>query len=52
MCYRMLSDYGGWEINEGSLGRFVLDLDMEELTLNFSWNLEEGKETLLFQEKF
>ena len=52
MCYRMLNDYGGWEINEGSMGRFVLDLDMEELTLNFSWNLEEGKETLLYQEKF
>ena len=52
MGYRMLSDYGGWEINEGSQGDFTLDLDTEELTLTFSWNTEESKENMVLQQKF
>jgi hypothetical protein len=52
MMYGMLSDYGGWEINEGSSGTFTLDLDSEELFLNFQWNLEESIENEVLSAKF
>ena len=52
MSYRMLEEYGGWEINEGSLGEFVLDLDLEEYTLNFNWNVETTVEHEVLKMKF
>ncbi len=52
MMYGMLNEYGGWEINEGSGGTFTLDLDSEELFLNFQWNLEESIENEVLSAKF
>jgi hypothetical protein len=40
--YRWLEEYyGGWEINEGSQGRFIFNMDDELLELEFEENLEE-----------
>lgn len=38
--YEMLSDYGGWEINEGSQGRFYVDVEDRLINLFFTWNEE------------
>lgn len=44
MFYRMLRDFPGWEINEGSQGQCIIDMDMEQLQLDFNQNYEEQKE--------
>lgn len=50
-CPRYLEDflynsleqsYGGWEINEGSQGKFVIDSRDKTIYLEFSWNTEEN----------
>jgi hypothetical protein len=42
------SDFGGWEINEGSQGYFEIDLDNKEITLNHTSNIDEqGRDTIL-----
>ena len=42
--YRMLNyNFGGWEINEGSSGDCIIDMDLEQLELNFNQNYEESK---------
>lgn len=38
--YEMLSDYGGWEINEGSQGRFYVNVEDRLINLFFTWNEE------------
>ena len=44
MFYRMLSiNFGGWEINEGSQGDCIIDMDLEQMELNFNQNYEESK---------
>jgi hypothetical protein len=44
MFYRMLSiNFGGWEINEGSQGDCIIDMDLEQLQLDFQQNYEESK---------
>jgi hypothetical protein len=44
MFYRMLSiNFGGWEINEGSQGDCIIDMDLEQLQLDFEQNYEESK---------
>ena len=44
MFYRMLSiNFGGWEINEGSQGFCIIDMDLEQLQLDFEQNYEESK---------
>ena len=44
MFYRMLSiNFGGWEINEGSQGQCIIDMDLEQLQLDFEQNYEESK---------
>ncbi len=44
MFYRMLSStFGGWEINEGSQGDCIIDMDLEQMELNFNQNYEEAK---------
>ena len=38
--YAMLEDYGGWEINEGSQGRFHVNVEDRLINLVFTWNEE------------
>ena len=44
VCYSLLSNYGGWEINEGSQGQIYFDLDKKMSTIEFTWNTEEAGE--------
>ena len=44
MFYRMLRDFPGWEINEGSQGQCIIDMDLEQMQLDFNQNYEESKE--------
>lgn len=44
MFYRMLRDFPGWEINEGSQGQCIVDMDLEEMQLNYNQNYEEQRE--------
>jgi len=37
--YSLLNDYGGWEINEGSQGRFKIDIDAEKIIFEFGQNM-------------
>jgi hypothetical protein len=39
ICYDLLSDYGGWEINEGSQGNIVFTKN--EIEVNHEWNTQE-----------
>lgn len=52
--YRMLeSHFGGWEINEGSQGNFVFNVEWEQVTLNFSYYEERDIDCELnFELKF
>jgi len=43
MFYRMLRDFPGWEINEGSQGQCIIDMDLEQMQLDFNQNYEESK---------
>ena len=43
MFYRMLRDFPGWEINEGSQGQCIIDMDLEQMQLDFNENYEEQK---------
>jgi hypothetical protein len=38
LCYSLLEEYGGWEINEGSQGTIVFTRD--EIDVNHEWNTE------------
>lgn len=38
ICYSLLEEYGGWEINEGSQGTIVFTKD--EIEINHEWNTE------------
>jgi hypothetical protein len=44
MFYRMLRDFPGWEINEGSQGQCIIDMDLEQMQLDYNQNYEEQKE--------
>jgi hypothetical protein len=44
MFYRMLNDFPGWEINEGSQGQCIIDMDLEQVQLDYGQNYEEQKE--------
>ncbi len=48
----MLSNYGGWEINEGSQGYFIFDLKNKTVELNHTMNVEESESKTLYEEKF
>ena len=39
ICYSLLEEYGGWEINEGSQGKIVFTKD--EIDVQHQWNTEE-----------
>ena len=45
-CYRILQNFGGWEINEGSSGFLVFRLDEGKLDLEFTWNTEDSSQEL------
>lgn len=45
-CYNILSNFGGWEINEGSSGFLVFRLDEGKLDLEFTWNTEDSSQEL------
>lgn len=40
ICYGLLEDYGGWEINEGSQGNIIFTKDFIEI--EHEWNTEEN----------
>ena len=42
-CYRALENFGGWEINEGSQGNIVFNLEDKTITVNHEWNTEEPR---------
>jgi hypothetical protein len=43
-CYRKLeSHFGGWEINEGSDGRFIFDRNNKTITLEHANNIERNE---------
>lgn len=43
LCYTMLSDFPGWEINEGSQGQFIFDFNEGDLTLEFEQNFYDDE---------
>lgn len=52
-CYTTLENsVGGWEINEGSSGNFVFNLEDKTVTLNYYENVEVGRTNTLYEEKF
>jgi hypothetical protein len=52
-CYRELeSNYGGWEINEGSQGMFIFNFNDSTITLEHTDNVEESESNTLFEVKF
>lgn len=52
-CYNQLeSHYGGWEINEGSQGKFVFDYQNRTVELIFSWNNEVYESDTIFEFPF
>jgi hypothetical protein len=46
------SNFGGWEINEGSDGEFIFDFNKMEITLNHTYNTEENSSDTLWEEEF
>lgn len=52
-CYNQLeSNYGGWEINEGSNGEFIFNTNKKEVYLDFSWNNQNTECDTFYEEKF
>jgi len=52
-CYRQLeSNFGGWEIFEGSDGEFIFDFNNMEIDLNHTNNTEENSSDTLWEEPF
>jgi hypothetical protein len=52
-CYEQLeSNYGGWEINEGSNGSFIFKIESKEVILDFAWNNENTECDTIYEEKF
>ena len=52
ICYNLLSDYGGWEINEGSFGRIVINPQENEATCLFTWRTEDSDKVLQYESKY
>jgi hypothetical protein len=52
-CYNILENYyGGWEINEGSSGKFIFNTEERTCELEFGWNNENTECDTLYEEKF
>lgn len=41
LCYNMLEQYPGWEINEGSQGQFDFDFEEGTIELHYGQNIED-----------
>jgi hypothetical protein len=52
VCYDALSNFGGWEINEGSQGNIVFNLVDKTRTVNHTWNTEENHSFNLIEMQF
>lgn len=52
-CYNILSGmHGGWEINEGSYGYFIFNLEKLEVTLEHKTRFYENKVHTFYEESF
>jgi len=52
-CYRQLeNNYGGWEINEGSDGYFLFNMEEKTVSLDHTYNTEESISENLFRENY
>jgi len=52
-CYGVLeTNYGGWEINEGSQGYFIFDTKNKTIYLEHSMNVDSESEDTIFEESF
>jgi len=40
LCYALLENHGGWEINEGAFGEFTIDPKADEINLTFNQRVE------------
>ena len=52
VCYRLLNQHPGWEINEGSYAKFTFDPHRNILIFEFAYNTEEQARELISSEKF
>ena len=52
VCYRLLNQHPGWEINEGSYAKFTFDPHRRILIWEFAYNTEEQARELVSSEKF
>ena len=52
VCYRLLNQHPGWEINEGSHAKFTFDPHRNILIFEFAYNTEEQGSELISSEKF
>jgi len=50
--YRLLNQYPGWEINEGSTSKFIWNPKMRILIFEFAYNVEKQDAELISKEKF
>jgi hypothetical protein len=52
-CYNQLeSNFGGWEINEGSDGEFIFNFHDMTIELNHTYNVEENTTDTIYEESF
>ena len=52
-CYTQLeNNFGGWEINEGSDGKFMFNFNDMIIVLEHTYNTEENATDTLFEESF
>lgn len=52
MYSQLESHFGGWEINEGSDGRFIFNFNNSIVELEHTYNTEENESNTLFEENF
>jgi len=50
--YRLLNDFPGWEINEGSTAKFIWDRHRRILIFEFAYNTEEQASDLISKENY
>lgn len=46
LCYRLLENFGGWEINEGSQGTIIITRDT--IRIEHNWNVQEYNQNKLY----
>jgi hypothetical protein len=51
-CYELLNKYPGWEINEGSQGKFYFDSSKIMVSFEFQYNEEISDRELFYQFKY